>query len=146
MQTPRSFGKFEESMSRRDVSRTDWPMFQGGPEQSGFSPDPGPTSGEVSWKFPIGMSWYAAPAVENGRVYIASPGVTTLMYCIDEQSGETIWTTSQNGLQIYSTPRASSTCILQRDHVVVRASSGSWEFTEKAKHIFYVRQRKLARS
>lgn len=121
-----------------DVRRTDWPMFQGGPEQSGFSADPGPTSGEVGWKFPIGMSWYAAPAVENGRVYMASPGVTTLMYCIDEKSGETIWTTTQNGLQIYSTPRASSTCILQRDHVVVRASSGSWEFTEKDKHIFYI--------
>ncbi len=117
---------------------TDWPVFQGNREQSGLSPDPGPATGAIAWKFPIGLSWYAAPAIEKGRVYIASPGVTTLLYCLNEKTGEKIWTTPQNGLQIYSTPRASSTCVVQKDHVVVRASSGSWEFVEKDKHIFYI--------
>jgi outer membrane protein assembly factor BamB len=123
------------------VNRTNWPMFQGNREQTGLSPDRGPTSGKIDWKFPVGLSWYAAPAVENGRVYVASPGVTTLMYCIDEKTGDTVWTTPQNGLQIYSTPRASSASIVQKDHVIVRATSGSWEFTEKVEHIFYIDKR-----
>lgn len=120
------------------VNRTDWPMFQGNPEQSGFSPDPGPSTGLIDWKFPVGMSWYAAPAVAEGRVYVASPGVTTLLSCLDEITGRTLWTTRQNGLQIYSTPRASSTPLVLPGRVLFRATSGSWEFTEKVKHILAV--------
>jgi outer membrane protein assembly factor BamB len=135
---PKFIGEIQGTKTTGRVDRTDWPVFQGNREQSGLSPDTGPTSGEIDWKFPIGLSWYAAPAVEGGRVFVASPGVTTLMYCINEKSGETIWVTPQNGLQIYSTPRASSACVIQKDEVVVRATSGSWEFSEKAEHIFYI--------
>ena len=113
-------------------------MFGGNLEQSGLSPDAGPRTGEVAWKFPIGMSWYASAAVEDGRVYIASPGVTTLAYCLDEKTGKVIWTTPQDGLQIYSAPRASSTPVIQKDHIVLRATSGSWEYVEKDKHVFYI--------
>jgi outer membrane protein assembly factor BamB len=120
------------------TTETDWPVFGGNLEQSGFSPDVGPRTGTVAWQFPIGLSWYAAPAVEDGRVYIVSPGVTTLAYCLDEQTGEVIWTTPQNGLQIYSTPRASSSPVIQKNHIVIRATSGSWEFEEKDRHIFYL--------
>jgi outer membrane protein assembly factor BamB len=119
-------------------TQTDWPVFGGNLEQSGLSPDAGPRTGEVAWKFPVGMSWYASAAVEDGRVYIASPGVTTLAYCLDEKTGKVIWTTAQDGLQIYSTPRASSTPVMQKNHIVIRATSGSWEFEEKAKHVFRI--------
>jgi outer membrane protein assembly factor BamB len=119
-------------------TRTDWPVFGGNLEQSGLSPDAGPRTGETAWKFPIGMSWYASAAVEDGRVYIASPGVTTLAWCLDEKTGEIIWTTPQDGLQIYSTPRASSTPVIQKDHIVIRAMSGSWEFEEQARHVFRI--------
>ena len=119
-------------------SKTDWPVFGGNLEQSGLSPDAGPRTGEVAWKFPIGMSWYASAAVEDGHVYIASPGVTTLAYCLDEKTGKVIWTTPQDGLQIYSAPRASSTPVIQQDHIVLRGSSGSWEYVEKDKHVFYI--------
>ena len=119
-------------------TRTDWPMFGGNLEQSGLSPDSGPRTGDVAWKFPIGMSWYAAAAVEDGRVYIASPGVTTLAYCLDEKTGKVIWTTTQNGLQIYSAPRASSSPVVQKDQIVLRGTSGSWEYEEKDKHVFII--------
>lgn len=122
-------------------SRTDWPVFGGTLEQASLSPDSGPRTGDIAWKFPVGLSWYAAPAVEDGRVYIASPGVTTLAYCLDEGTGELLWTTPQNGLQIYSSPRASSTPVVQRDHIVLRATSGSWEFEEKARHIYQLDKR-----
>lgn len=122
-------------------TRTDWPVFGGTLEQSGLSPDSGPRTGAVAWKFPVGLSWYAAPTVEDGRVYIASPGVTTLAFCLDEKTGEVIWTTTQDGLQIYSTPRANSTPVIQKDHIVLRATSGSWEFEEKAKHVFRIDKR-----
>jgi outer membrane protein assembly factor BamB len=122
--------------SKPSPTRTDWPVFGGNLEQSGLSPDSGPRTGQTAWRFPVGLSWHAAPAVEDGHVYIPSPGVTTLAYCLDEKTGEVIWTTPQNGLQIYSTPRASSTPVIQKDHIVIRASSGSWEFEEKARHVF----------
>lgn len=119
-------------------TRTDWPVFGGNLEQCGLSPDAGPRTGSVAWKFPIGMSWYAAAVVEDGRVYIASPGVTTLAYCLDEKTGEVIWTTPQDGLQIYSAPRASSTPVIRKDQIVLRGTSGSWEYEEKARHVFHI--------
>ena len=125
-------------MKSHRPAQTDWPVFGGNLEQTGLSPDAGPRTGEVAWKFPIGMSWYASAAVEDGRVYIASPGVTTLAYCLDEKTGKVIWTTPQDGLQIYSAPRASSTPVIQKDQIVLRGTSGSWEYVEKDKHVFYI--------
>ena len=126
------------AQGRPSPTRTDWPVFGGNTEQSGLSPDSGPRTGVIAWKCSVGMSCYASAAVEDGRVYVASPGVTTLAYCLDEKTGELLWTTPQNGLQIYSTPRASSTPVIQKNHIVIRATSGSWEFQEKDKHIFFL--------
>ncbi len=123
------------------TTQTDWPVFQGNRELTGLSPDRGPATGEIAWRFPVGLSWYAAPAVEDGRVYIASPGITTLAYCLDEATGKLIWTTRQNGLQVYSTPRASSTPVVLPDRIVLRATSGSWEHTEKVGHVMFLDKR-----
>lgn len=120
------------------ASETDWPVFGGNLAQTGLSADAGPRTGEVAWKFPIGMSWYASAAIEDGRVYIASPGVTTLAYCLDEKTGKVLWTTPQDGLQIYSAPRASSTPVIQKNTIVLRGTSGSWEYVEKDKHVFHI--------
>jgi outer membrane protein assembly factor BamB len=138
---PRFTAEVRGTEETTPVRATDWPLFGGNAEQSGFSPDPGPTSGRIDWRFPVGMSWHAAPALEDGRVYIASPGVTTLLYCLDERTGAVVWRTRQDGLQIYSTPRASSTCLVRGDQVILRATSGSWEFSEKVKHILFVDKR-----
>ncbi|VGO19585.1 outer membrane protein assembly factor BamB family protein [Pontiella sulfatireligans] len=133
---------------KENTSSTDWPVFGGSRHQSGFSRDAGPVTGEVAWKFPVGLAWYATASVEDGRVYIASPGLRTLLYCLDEQTGNVIWKTEQDGLQIYSTPKAASTPVIRKDSVVIRATSGSWEyeklpsgdveFTDDAEHIFHI--------
>ena len=115
-----------------------WAFFGGSPLQSGFTSDPGPQTGEIAWKFPTGHSWYAAAAVEKGRVYVASPGMRTLMYCLDEATGEVIWKTEQDGLQMYSTPRGASSVTILQDEVVMRATSGSWEFEDAVRHIYFI--------
>ena len=117
---------------------TDWPFFGGSPLQSGLSKDPGPTTGEVAWKFPNGHSYYASASVEDGRVYITSPSMRTLMYCLDESTGNVIWRTKQNGLQMYSTPRGASNAVILENDIVMRAVSGSWEFEGDVKHIYYI--------
>ena len=116
----------------------DWAFFGGSPLQSGLTTDPGPTTGEIAWKFPVGHSYYAPASVEDGRVYITSPGMRTLMYCLDESTGEVIWRTRQNGLQMYSTPRGASNVEILQDDVVMRAVSGSWEFVDNVRHIFFI--------
>ncbi|VGO13950.1 Serine/threonine-protein kinase AfsK [Pontiella desulfatans] len=121
-----------------DKDVTDWPFFGGSPQQAGLSKDTGPMTGEVAWKFPTGHSYYAPAAVENGRVYITSPGIRSLMYCLDEVTGDVIWKTEQDGLQMYATPRGASNVEILKDQVVMRATSGSWEYEEPVKHIFYI--------
>ncbi|NDV61566.1 PQQ-binding-like beta-propeller repeat protein [Puniceicoccales bacterium CK1056] len=117
---------------------TGWPVFGGSQMQSGLSPDPGPMTGEIAWKFPNGHSWYASPSVENGRVYITSPGMRSLLYCLDEATGDVTWKTTQDGLQMYSTPRGASNVLVLNDRIVMRATSGSWEFTDPVRHIFQI--------
>lgn len=120
------------------TSATDWPMFHGGPAQVGYSPDPGPQTGQLAWRFPIGHSWYAAPAIDDGRVYIASPGMTTLAYALDETTGRLLWKTRQDGIVLYGAPRASSSVVSLKDKLIIRASSGSWEEQPPPKYLFFV--------
>ena len=120
------------------VTQHDWPEFQGSPSKGGYTEDAGPQTGEIAWRHPVGMSWYAAAAVADGRVYVASPGLTTLMMCFDESTGAKVWETAQNGLQVYSTPRASSSCEAHGDRILMRATSGSWEPEERINCIYYI--------
>jgi len=124
-------------LARGARAPTDWPMYNGGPSQTGYSPDPGPATGEIAWRFPIGHSWYARPAVENGRVYTASPGMTTLALCLDEKTGAILWRARQYGHKLYSTPRAASGVVVLKDYIVVRATTGSWE-EEPPRHLYWI--------
>jgi outer membrane protein assembly factor BamB len=67
----------------------DWPMFQGNKHNTGYTEAPGPSTGELAWKFPVGLGWYARPAVEDGRVYVASPGMHTTSLCLDLDTAST---------------------------------------------------------
>jgi hypothetical protein len=53
----------------------DWPQFQGNIHNTGHTTAPGPRAGKLAWKSPVGLGWYARPVVEDGRVYVASPGM-----------------------------------------------------------------------
>ena len=42
--------------------------------QTGYSPDAGPSKGKIAWRVAKGNFWYATPVIENGKVYTAAPG------------------------------------------------------------------------
>lgn len=84
----------------------DWPQWRG-PERDGVWREDGiletfPESGlEIVWRTPIG-SGYSGPVVANGRVYTMDMQpkpeskileVTERVVCLDEQTGEILWTT-----------------------------------------------------
>jgi len=119
------------------VQPTDWPSFGGGPSQRGYTHDPGPSEGRLAWRFPIGHTWYARPSIEGERVYIASPGITTIAYCLEKRSGKVLWKARQYGTLIYETPRVSSPVVIAGDKVVVR-HSGSRGETGVARDLVYI--------
>ena len=53
----------------------DWPMFQGNIHNTGYTDRARTPPRTLAWKFPVGLGWYARPVVEDGRVYVASPGM-----------------------------------------------------------------------
>ena len=135
---PRRIGEIRgKPAAVRSTAATDWSMYNGGPSQTGYSPDAGPATGETAWRFPIGHSWYARPSVEAGRVYIASPGMTTLALCLDEKTGQTVWRSRQYGTRLYGTPRAASAVVVLEDRIVLRATTGSWE-DEPPRHLYWL--------
>ena len=75
------------------ASPTDWPLYQGDIAHTGATADTGPTLGRVAWQHPVGVAWYSRPAVENGRVYAASPGMRSMLHCLDLESGTRLWRT-----------------------------------------------------
>ena len=108
------------------TGRTDWPAYHGTDgSQTGFSPDTGPSKGRIAWRVAKGNFWYAAPVIENGRVYIASPGADVVAYCLDEATGEVIWSGRQFGTDVYQTPGAIFTPVLSPQKVLL--STGWWQ-------------------
>lgn len=116
---------------------TDWPLFHKNAAQTGYTDDPGPSQGKLAWRFPIGHGWYARPSIENGRVYIASPGLYTIAYALEEKTGAVLWAARQNGHNLYRTPRVSSPVVVLKDHIVVRETGSGGEVGE-ARHLVYI--------
>ena len=92
----------------------DWPMFQGNNHNTGYTTAPGPKTGELAWKIPVGLGWYARPVVEDGRVYVASPGMRTTSFCLDLETGKEIWKSTQTHplFGIYKYPAIMSTPVI----------------------------------
>ncbi|MGI9242447.1 MAG: PQQ-binding-like beta-propeller repeat protein, partial [Verrucomicrobiales bacterium] len=108
------------------VSRTDWPGYHGTDGgQTGYSPDAGPSAGKVAWRIAKGNFWYAAPVIEDGRVYTASPGADVIAYCLDEATGKVIWNGRQFGTQVYTTPGSIFSPVVSARNVLV--TTGWWQ-------------------
>ena len=75
-----------------------------------------PETAEVLWTFPDGGG-LSAPAVANGRVYIAS-GNTPFFYCLDEETGKPHWI-HRLGQRV-----EEATLCIYRDKVYVLAADG----------------------
>jgi outer membrane protein assembly factor BamB len=116
---------------------TNWPAYQGGPAQTGYTNDPGPSQGKLSWRFPIGHTWYARPTIEGDRIYTASPGITTMAYCLNKRTGKVVWKTRQSGTRVYQAPRISSGVVVAGNKLVVRASA-SRGVTEAEGDLVYI--------
>jgi len=127
------------------MTRTDWPLYRGNFQQTSYTSDCGPIKGKVAWKFPVGLAWYSRPAIEENYVYVVSPGMRTLLYCINKETGEPIWKTRRPielkprpvGLRIYETPCIASSPLILQDKIVIR-EMGSRGNNGAARHIIYV--------
>ncbi len=118
----------------------EWPMFQGNKHNTGYTKAPGPKTGQLAWKFPVGLGWYARPAIEGSRVYVASPGMHTTSLCLDLETGEEIWkSTQEHPLQgIYKYPAIASTPLILKDRIVLREVNSHGGNEGQAKNLVYV--------
>lgn len=108
--------------SRPAAEPLDWPQFQRTEAQDGSTPEEGPSRGRIAWKFPIGHAWYSRPVLDESRVYVTSPGITTRLYCLDQATGKLIWKNRQHALHAYGSARMTSSPVLAGESVVIRGS------------------------
>lgn len=118
----------------------DWPMFQGNKNNTGHTTAPGPKTGENKWKFPIALGWYSRPVVESQRVYIASPGMYATSFCLDLNTGDEIWKSTQTHplFGIYKFPAIASTPVIQGDRILLREVNSHGGNKGQAKNIVYI--------
>ncbi|MFY0654923.1 MAG: PQQ-binding-like beta-propeller repeat protein [Cyclobacteriaceae bacterium] len=118
----------------------EWPMFQGNKHNNGYTPAPGPRYGKNKWKFPIGLGWYSRPVIEDDRVYIASPGMYATSFCLDLNTGEDIWKSTQNHplFGIYKYPAIMSTPVIQDDKIILREVNSHGGNKGQGRHLVYV--------
>jgi outer membrane protein assembly factor BamB len=108
------------------TTKTDWPVYHGTDgSQAGYSPDKGPSEGKIVWRLPKGNFWNAKPVIEDGRIYVASPGTDVFAYCLNENTGQVIWNGRQYGEQIYHTPGSIFTPVVTDKHVLL--STAWWQ-------------------
>jgi len=117
-----------------------WPMFQGTKHNTGYTTAPGPKTGELAWKFPVGLGWYARPSVEGNRVYVASPGMHTTSLCLDLESGKEIWKSTQTHplFGIYKYPAIMSTPVLAGDKIILREVNSHGGNEGQARNLVYL--------
>ena len=110
-----------ESMDSSNLIRTDWPFYHGiDKAQTGYSPDVGPSEGKLSWRFPQSFNFSAVPVIDNGKVYLCSPGVDVIGFCLDEMTGDVDWRVRQNGTRFYGTPKANSSPTVSTGRVMFK--------------------------
>ena len=115
-------------------------MFQGDIHHTGYSEAPGPRYGRSAWKLPVGLGWYARPVVEEGKVYVASPGMHTTSFCLDLATGQEIWKSTQEHALFgpYKYPAIASTPLVLNDRIVLREVNSHGGNEGQAKNLVYL--------
>ena len=118
----------------------DWPMFQGNIHNTGYSTAPGPKTGRLAWKRPVGLGWYARPVVEGQRIYVASPGMRTTSLCLDIETGIEVWKSTQTHplLGIYKYPAIMSSPVMIGDRIVFREVNSHGGNEGQARNLVYI--------
>ena len=126
----------------------DWPVYGGNPQHTAATEDRGPVEGTLAWRRPMALAWYPRPVVEDGRVYAASPGMRTVLHCVDADSGELIWATpkrptdDQDELTMVATHRtrcAASTPVMLGDTIVLN-EIGPQHIEFAARSLLFIRK------
>ncbi len=127
-----------------------WPMYGGDPGHRACRSEAGPSRGQRRWSHPLGLAWYAAPVVVDGRVHVASPGLRTLAWCLDLASGAVIWRCDRdwqlNGLRLgkgtvlpqsYTRQAVASQAVVL-DESVVYAELGAQGRDRGQRHLLWI--------
>jgi hypothetical protein len=102
--------------------KTDWPMYHSSDGSlRGFSPDPGPSKGSISWKFPKTNGWDASVVIENGLVFTSGAGSDVIAYCLDEETGKILWKGRQMSHGYYGRPGSKTAPIVTEEDIVIKA-------------------------
>ncbi len=119
---------------------TEWNMFQGNKHNTGYTDAPGPRYGKQAWKFPVGLGWYCRPAVEDGRVYVASPGLYATSFCLDLETGNEIWKSTQQHpiFGLYKYPAIASSPVILEDRIILREVNSHGGNEGQAKNLVYI--------
>jgi len=139
-----AFTSDEEPIDPATQPEIPWTAYKGNENLSGYTGANGPTKGEKAWTFPVGLAWESKPAIEGNRVYLSSPGVRTIMYCVDLNTGEKIWDTKQiieiMGDQLYHAPSNQSSPVILNDSILFR-ELGARGNKGPSKHIVFVNKK-----
>ncbi len=127
-----------------EKQREPWPMFQANISNTGHIDAQGATQGEAAWKFPVALGWYGRPHIENNRVYLASPGMRTICFCLDANNGDLIWKTGQlhTYFGIYRYPAIMSSAVSVNNQIVLREVNSHGSNEGQARHLVYLDKKK----
>jgi outer membrane protein assembly factor BamB len=96
------------------VEHTDnWISYKGSEERRGSSDAPAPGTCYLLWKVDTQSELYASPVVRDGKVFQVAQD---LLYCIDLDTGEILWTSH--------VPVYQSTPFLANDKIIVATNRG----------------------
>jgi len=107
-----------------------WPMYGGNSEHTASVQSGGPNEGKIAWKFPTGLAWTCRPLVVDEEVYVTSPGIRNLCWCLDLKTGAVKWKSQRKRTgrprptshvlpQSYVLPAAASTPMLHGDDLLI---------------------------
>ena len=120
-ENPQMIGEVRGEKQEYDGTTTNWPYYMGPTQHnSGYTPDPGPSEGKLAWRFPKGYKWNAVPVVDQGKIYLSSPGIDVVAFCLDEETGAVDWRARQFGEQFYGTATSKYDPIVSAEHVLIR--------------------------
>ena len=118
----------------------EWPEFQGNNRNTGFTTAPGPQYGRTAWKLPVGLGWYSRPVIEGSCAYLASPGMNTTCFCVDLDTGEEVWRSTQAhpSFGVYKYPAMASTPLVLNEKVILREINSHGGDEGQARNLVYI--------
>lgn len=111
--------------STKSSTVTNWPLYHGtDATQTGYSPDEGPSSGSVEWKFPKAYRCEISPIIESGRIYIPGVGDDIIAFCLDETTGDVIWKGRKYGTHFYGGGALKTKAFITVNRMLVSGRGG----------------------